>query len=194
MTTAYHPQANGLVERANRQLKDSLPARQAGVDWPAHLPWVLLGLRAAPKEISGVSSAEAVFGQSLALPGELISAQEASTTDFISELATLVPPTTFQPRTLAEMAAQPPNWRLQLAGMVYMRKGRLGLPLAPAYSGPYKVIRPGSKFFVIEVGGRHESVSMDRLKPHLGVQQVEPAAPPRRGRPPLRRPTSSASP
>jgi hypothetical protein len=32
MTTAYHPQANGLVERAHRQLKDSLHARQAGVD------------------------------------------------------------------------------------------------------------------------------------------------------------------
>jgi transposase InsO family protein len=44
MTTAYHPQANGLVERTHRQLKDALRARQAGVDWPAHLPWVLLGL------------------------------------------------------------------------------------------------------------------------------------------------------
>jgi hypothetical protein len=193
MTTAYHPQANDLVERAHRQLKDSLRARQAGMDWPAHLPWVLLGLRAAPKEISGVSSAKAVFCQPLTLPGELISAQEASPTDFISELATPVTPTMCQPRTYAEVAAQPPNWRLQLAGMVYVRKCGLGLPLAPAYSGPYMVIRPGSKFFVIEVGGRHESVSVDRLKPHLGMQQVEPAAPPRRGRPPLRRPMSSAS-
>ena len=38
-TTAYH-----------RQLKDSLRARLASTDWPSHLPWVLLGLRAAPKE------------------------------------------------------------------------------------------------------------------------------------------------
>ncbi len=141
-----------------------------------------------------MSSAEAVFGQPLSLPGELVSAQEASPTDFISELATPAPPTTCQPRTYAEVAAQPPNWRLQLAGMVYVRKGGVGPPLAPAYSGPYRVIRPGSKFFLIEVGGRQESVSVDRLKPHLGVQQVEPAVPPRRGRPPLRRPTSSASP
>jgi hypothetical protein len=41
MTTAYHPQANSLVERTHRQLKDALWAREAGVNWPAHLPWVL---------------------------------------------------------------------------------------------------------------------------------------------------------
>jgi transposase InsO family protein len=92
MTTAYHPQANGLMERAHRQLKDGLRARQAGVDWPAHLPWVLLGLHAAPKEISGMSSAEAVFGQPLTLPGELISSMEASPTDFLGELASSIPP------------------------------------------------------------------------------------------------------
>jgi transposase InsO family protein len=62
MTTAYHPQAKGLVERTHRQLKDALCVRGATVDWPAHLPWVLLGLLAAPKEVSGVSSAEAIFG------------------------------------------------------------------------------------------------------------------------------------
>jgi hypothetical protein len=68
MTTAYHPQANGLVERAHRQLKASFRARGAGTDWPAHLPWVLLGLHAAPKEVSGVSSAEAVYSEQLNAP------------------------------------------------------------------------------------------------------------------------------
>ena len=53
MTTSYHPQANGMVERVHRQLKDALRAREAGADWPDHLPWVLLGLRAAPKETTG---------------------------------------------------------------------------------------------------------------------------------------------
>ena len=43
-TTAYHPQANGLVERFHCQLKDSMRARLAASDWPSHLPWVLLGL------------------------------------------------------------------------------------------------------------------------------------------------------
>jgi len=45
LTTAYHPQSKGMVERAHRTLKDALRARLAGGDWLAHLPYVLLGLR-----------------------------------------------------------------------------------------------------------------------------------------------------
>ena len=44
-TTAYHPQANGMVERLHRRLKDALQARGAAATWPTDLPWVLLGLR-----------------------------------------------------------------------------------------------------------------------------------------------------
>ena len=60
LTTAYHPQSNGMVERAHRALKDALRARLAGSDWLAHLPYVLLGLRATPKEDSNISAAELV--------------------------------------------------------------------------------------------------------------------------------------
>ncbi len=194
MTTAYHPQANGLVERTHRQLKDALRARGAGVDWPAHLPWVLLGLRSAPKEISGVSSAEAVFGQPLVLPGEVTSNEEAPPTEFRDRLAGDQPPPTCQPRTYAEVVSGPPDWRLQLAQMVYVRRGGSGPPLAPAYSGPYWVVKPGYKHFLIEVRGRQEAFSVDRLKPHLGAAEAPVADPPRRGRPPLRSLPSGPSP
>ncbi len=68
-TTAFHPQANGMVERCHRRLKEALRARLAGPDWPLHLPWVLMGLRAAPKEDTRVSAAEIIFGAPLVLPG-----------------------------------------------------------------------------------------------------------------------------
>jgi hypothetical protein len=47
-TVAFHPQANGKVERCHRRLKNALRACLAGLDWPLCLPWVLMGLRAAP--------------------------------------------------------------------------------------------------------------------------------------------------
>ncbi len=59
---AYHPQSNDLVERAHRQLKEALKSRLAGTALPDHLPWVLLGLRAVPKDDSNISSAELVYG------------------------------------------------------------------------------------------------------------------------------------
>jgi hypothetical protein len=52
------------------------------------------------------------------------------------------------------------------------------------------VVEEGEKSFRILVGGRTDSVSVDRLKPHVGGEEPEPGLPPRRGRPPA----SSSSP
>ena len=43
-TVAYHPQANGLVERLHGCLKEALRARLVGNNWYQQLPWVLLSL------------------------------------------------------------------------------------------------------------------------------------------------------
>ena len=49
-TTAYHPQANGLVERFHRTLKAALMATGEATSWMGRLPHVLLGIRTARKE------------------------------------------------------------------------------------------------------------------------------------------------
>jgi hypothetical protein len=61
-----------MVERLHRQIKEALRARNCGAAWADHVPWVLLGLGAAPKEEAGVSSAEVVFGQQLVLPNQVL--------------------------------------------------------------------------------------------------------------------------
>jgi hypothetical protein len=152
-----------LVERTHRQIKDALRARLAGNRWPEHLPWVLFGLRAAPKEDSAVSSAELVFGAPLTLPGQLLTSPETPLEDVVEAL-----------RSTQPLATRP---------LIYVRKGGTVPPLSPLYQGPYKVLERRDKFFKLEVGGQPEVISVDRLKPHLGTAPVSAAAPPQRGRP-----------
>jgi hypothetical protein len=148
-----------------------------------HLPLVLLGLRAAPKEISGFSSTEAVFGQPLVLPGELKEVKEEEPLGFQRRLASDDPPPTVQPRTYAEVASSRLQPGLQEAKFVYVKRGGSSPPLASAYLGPYRVLQPGLKFFVLEVGGKEEKVTVDRLKIHRGTVLPQVAVPVKRGRP-----------
>jgi hypothetical protein len=71
LTTAYHPEWNGAVERLHRHLKDALRARAAVATWSEELPFVLLGLRAQLREDTGLSPADAVFGSPIVLPIEV---------------------------------------------------------------------------------------------------------------------------
>ena len=71
-TTAYHPQANGLVERSHCDLKAALKCQLSGPNWIEELPWVLLGIGTAPKEDLGLSTAELVYGSPLIVPGDFI--------------------------------------------------------------------------------------------------------------------------
>ena len=71
-TTAYHPQAIGLVERLHRQLKVSIMARSKDRDWMDQLPLVMLGIRTAWRTKLDCSPAELVYGTSLTVPGLLV--------------------------------------------------------------------------------------------------------------------------
>nr|VZI02490.1 unnamed protein product [Spirometra erinaceieuropaei] len=72
-TTAYHPAANGMVERFHRQLKASLPTADDPENWTDHLPLVFLGIRSSLKSDLDCSAAELVFGATVRLPGQMIS-------------------------------------------------------------------------------------------------------------------------
>jgi transposase InsO family protein len=131
LTTAYHPQANGMVERLHRQIKEALRARQCGAAWELHLPWVLLGLRAAPKDEANVSAAEVVYGEPLQLPGQAATLDCEAITWQKPEHAEWIP---LRPRTYVEVTLGPVN-KLAEASYVYVRRGPAAGPLAPAYDG-----------------------------------------------------------
>jgi Integrase core domain len=180
-TTAFHPQPNGAMERFHRRLKDSLRACLANSDWPQHLPWVMLGLRAAPREDSGLSAEELVFGAPLSLPGPVITTTEAPPEDSVQRLRAGVP--CVAPLPLPSLPALPmPPSSLMATAFVYVRALPVAPGLSPMYRGPYEVVKRTTKYFIIKMGSRFDAVTINRLKPHLGGPVV-PAAPPRKSGP-----------
>ncbi len=146
-----------------------LAARLAGVRLPEHLPWVLLGLIPVPKEESSVSSAELVFRAPLTLPGQLMSSPESPVQEAVEVLRALQTSPTQQ---ISNAEAASGLLKLQQAEFVYVRKSGVVPPLAPLYQRLYKVLDRREKFFKLEIGGQPEAISVDRLKPHLGIALV----------------------
>ncbi len=119
---------NHSLSSTGEQIKDTLDARQAGTSWPEHLSWVLLGYMLRPRRSAGVSSAEAVFGWQLVLPGELPS-EGTTATYFLEQIKS--PPVMCQPCTYAEVATQPPAVALMEARHMYERCSGAVQPLEP---------------------------------------------------------------
>lgn len=67
-------------------------------------------------------------------------------------------------------------------------------PLAPSYSGPFKVFCRSPYFFLLQLGPQTEWVSVHRFKPANLPSYTPPALPPSRGRPPSSLPLSFPSP
>nr|VZI15764.1 unnamed protein product [Spirometra erinaceieuropaei] len=166
-TTAYHPAANGMVERFHRQLKASLRAATDPENWTDHLPLVLLGIRSALKPDIDCSTAELVFGSTVRLPGEMISPTPqgavADPTNLLHRLRQFM-------RTLSPVpprsSASPSYLEKDLAtcSHVYLRCDRVRRPLEPPYDGPFRVLSRGTKTFRIQRDNREDVVSVDRLK------------------------------
>ena len=189
-TTAYHPQSNGLVERFHRSLKASLRARLTSPAWMEELPWVMLGLKTAPKEDLGASVAEMVYGSPLTVPGAFVG--PASSTEAAEHLHRMR-------QVAGRLVPAPDAWHgipgssrdksLDDAEFVFVRRDTAHGPLQAPYTGPYRVMERSNKHFVIQCGERKESVSVDRLKAAKSDPEraTVPAEPPRRGRPPKQR-------
>ena len=171
-TTAYHPQANGLVERFHRTLKNALQCAVCSSEsWTRSLLWVLLGLRNAPELDTATSTAEAVFGTPLRVPGLCFQDRQSPRRSAAEDLELARANTrSFSPEMLdlshfkaSPFVAKP----LRTAGFVFIRDDRLGKPsIAPRYYGPYKVAKKNweNNTFRVDFGCQEDDVSLTRLK------------------------------
>ncbi|BHF77518.1 hypothetical protein SprV_0602062500 [Sparganum proliferum] len=163
-TTAYHPAANGMVERFHRQLKASLRAADDPENWTDRLP-----LTISPTPRVAVED-----------PTNLLHRLR----QFLRTL-TPVPPRPSVSESYLEKD-------LATCSRVYLRCDRVRRPLEPPYDGPFRVISRGTKNVRIQRGTREEVVSVDRLKAAVPDTPPDepcgplPPAPPRPSIPPSR--------
>ncbi|XP_064462625.1 uncharacterized protein LOC135373336 [Ornithodoros turicata] len=167
-TTAYHPASNGLVERLHRQLKVAFRA-SPHIPWSEVVPLVLLGLRAAVKPDLGCSVVELVYGTTLRLPGELLCPPPvdppSSASDYVSRLrqvmGSLRPYASRPPRSASSY--QHPD--LTTCTHVFIHCDAVRKPLQPPYTGPFRVLERADRHFTLDINGRSDAVTMERLKP-----------------------------
>lgn len=168
-TTAYHPQANGMVERFHRQMKSALEARGNSLNWSDELPVILLGIRTAIKEDLKCSAAELVYGQNLRLPGELLVPKANEPNADPSQLVTQLKNTMKNVVPVDSRKANNVKFYipkdLSTSDKVFVRVDKVRTGLTPPYEGPYEVLKRLRKYFIVKINGKSVSVSIDRLKP-----------------------------
>ena len=127
---------------------------------------VLLGVRSAwQAELDG-SPAELTFGTPLHLPGEMVEATNGEFDhDFLRQLKEqmnkLTPVQTSDHGTRREFHVP-----TGLAGAthVFIRRDARAPPLTRPCQGPFKVVKSSEKYFEVNIRGKVDRVSIDRLK------------------------------
>lgn len=166
-TTAYHPAANGMVERLHRTLKAAIKAN-GEQSWTDILPVVLLGLRTAWKEDLQCSVAEMVYGEPLRIPGEFLkptNANQMKQPDFVSQLRQHMSYLRPQIASRHSTGTVFVHDDLKTSQHVFVRKDALRGALEPPYTGPYAVLRRTDKTITVNLNRGPVTVSIDRVKP-----------------------------
>nr|VZI08815.1 unnamed protein product [Spirometra erinaceieuropaei] len=184
-TTAYHPAANGMVERFQLQLKTALRAVEDPGNWSDNLPLALLGIRAGLKSDLGCRAAELVFSTTLLLPGEVVTpisrAADETPDNFVHLLRQFM-------RSLSPVPPRTPTTEsyiekdLDNCTHVFVRCGRVRQPLESQYEGPFRVLARNAKTCRIRRGDKEDVVSVDRVKAAVaeerGLSQEQKCADP----------------
>ncbi|CAB0010077.1 unnamed protein product, partial [Nesidiocoris tenuis] len=156
---AFHPQANGKVERIHRTLKASIMASKR--NWIQALPDALIGLRSALPEDTDTSPFQKAFGTSMRLPGDI-----------------LTPP----PRTEGTQRGLHHDTKakffvpkdLQKCKQVFIKVVTNKRSLQPPYMGPFVITKRDKISVTVLQEGREIRYPLERVKP-AHVLAEEPA-------------------
>ncbi|XP_066947163.1 uncharacterized protein [Macrobrachium rosenbergii] len=140
-------------------------ARCTAEDWKYQLPWVLSGLRTAPRANGDPSAAEKVYGEALIVPGELVMGDRHNPS--VQRLRDIVRKFAPCQRKYTDKSATftPPG--LSSTTHVFVRNDSVFPLLTRPYKGPFCVLKRNEKAFRLALHGKDDWVSVDRLKPTL---------------------------
>ena len=148
-TTAYHPEANGLVEQFHRRLKEALlaTAPDEPSKWFWRLPCVLLSIRTTLKPDLGATPSDLVYGEGLAVPGSLLSTASAPEAEQQQQRHTFLNNLRMEVERLQpKPTSNHQRWQIQIpedlesASHVFIRRGGDQPSLTTPYVGPYQVV------------------------------------------------------
>ena len=134
-------------------------------NWVDQLPWIMLGLRVAVKDDLGASAAEMVYGETLAVLGDVIQTDgpQEPTNLHLQQLR----------RRVADLRPIPTSAHIMKSGnvhvpsdllsaeYVFIRQDKVKRPLQQPYKGPFRVLAKADKYFKVLIGDREDTVSMD---------------------------------
>ena len=168
-TTSYHPQANGLVERFHRTLKQSLRILSIEHSWLKVLPFVLLGWRNTPSRATESSPAQMLFGTNTALPNELVNFARKPSLEELAKARDHFLSLDTNPLFSAannQKSFLPDS--LKSATHVWIRQVNES-NLRPLYNGPFPLISIVGNYAVVTINNVAQTVSLSRIKPALGI-------------------------
>ena len=168
--SAYHPQANGFIERVHKTIKVSLKALDDPSEWASHLPLIQLFYNNQVSDVNVFTPFQLVFGQAASLPGAFVNilSEEGPHPMFTSVIDAMVFFENMSHHRRLSRGLPPREARLEKtlfeAERVLVRVDNVVPPLHPRYRGPFQVIARFDKYCSIQCEDGLKNVSVDRLK------------------------------
>lgn len=173
-TSTYHPQANGILERWHRTVKNSIKCHTNN-NWMQTLPIIMLGLRSVILPNLNASVSEMLYGSTIRLPYHFFhnttSNKSSDPFTFVEKLKRIM--NDIQPVPSSNHKQKIFLFKnLRDCSHVFVRKDGYKKPLQPNYDGPFEVLQRDSKYFTLIIKGKTKVISIDRLKPCFEIPDI----------------------
>jgi cleavage and polyadenylation specificity factor subunit 1 len=176
VTTAYHPQTNGLIENFHRTLKTAFKCHYP-IAWTKSLSTILLGIRSSiPKDFE-FSVSEVMFGQAMRLPADLIQDNNEADVQPFSYTKDLIHcMKEIRPRQINHHHRENIFIHKDMSSTThcFVRNDMVRKPLTHNYKGPFKICSRNEKTATLDIDGEMKVISLDRLKPAYFNQEDLP--------------------